>query len=44
MIRLGKGALFFCQYRVFEHADTNPLAARLLLNLLHLAQDHRGVL
>jgi hypothetical protein len=37
LVRLGKGGLLFCQYRVFERADTNPLSKRLLLNLLHMA-------
>jgi beta-galactosidase len=39
-IRLGKGALFFCQYRVFEQADANPLAARFVSNLVQLAQAY----
>jgi hypothetical protein len=34
---LGNGELLLCQYRAFEQADTNPLAGRLLLNLLRLA-------
>jgi len=37
LVRLGKGGLLFFQYRVFEHANTNPLSKRLLLNLLHMA-------
>ena len=40
-IRLGKGALFFCQYRVFEQAGANPLAARLVSNLIQLALAYR---
>jgi beta-galactosidase len=39
-IRLGKGTLFFCQYRVFEQADANPLAARFVSNLVQLAQAY----
>ena len=36
-IPLGRGLLVFCQYRVFDKADVNPLAARLLHNLVRLA-------
>ncbi|MGH2614579.1 MAG: glycoside hydrolase family 2 protein [Thermomicrobiales bacterium] len=37
-IQLGRGKLILCQYRLFDQADTNPLAARFLGNLLHLAR------
>jgi hypothetical protein len=39
-VRLGAGTLFFCQYRIFEQAETNPLAARLVYNLIRLAQGY----
>jgi hypothetical protein len=34
----GSGKLFFCQYRLFDRAGSNPLAGRLLGNLLRLAR------
>jgi hypothetical protein len=37
LVRLGRGTLIFCQYRVFEQAHRHALAARLLANLLTLA-------
>jgi hypothetical protein len=37
-IPLGRGQLLFCQYRVFDRAGSNPLANRLLYNLLRLAR------
>jgi hypothetical protein len=40
-VPLGAGELIFCQYRLFENAHTQPLAARLLSNLLHLAAGRR---
>jgi hypothetical protein len=36
-VAYGKGTLLFCQYRVFDQATTNPLAARLLCNLIGVA-------
>jgi hypothetical protein len=36
-LKLGQGKLYICQYRLTEHAD-NPLAARLLCNLLNVAR------
>lgn len=39
-IRVRKGTLFFCQYRIFEQANVNPLAARLAHNLIHLARGY----
>jgi hypothetical protein len=36
-VRLGRGELIFCQYRLFEHAHEQPLAARLAANLLRMA-------
>ena len=33
-IRFGKGSILLCQYRVFEHLDRDPLAARLAYNVL----------
>jgi len=33
-VRCGRGAILFCQYRVFENQEKNPLAARLAYNLL----------
>ena len=41
-VHFGNGALFFCQYRIFEHASANPLAARLASNLIRLAQGYLG--
>lgn len=38
-VPLGPGELIFCQYRLFEHAHTQPLAGRLASNLLHVAAD-----
>jgi hypothetical protein len=40
-VRLGKGTLILCQYRLFEPAGTNPLAARLVYNLIHLARGYQ---
>jgi hypothetical protein len=40
VIRFGTGTLFFCQYRIFDQAHANPLAARLAYNLIHLAQNY----
>lgn len=37
-VRLGRGKLFICQYRLTEHAD-NPLAGRMLCNLLNVARS-----
>jgi hypothetical protein len=37
-IPFGRGRLFFCQYRIFERMDSNPLAARLAYNLIELAR------
>ncbi len=37
-IPFGSGKLFFCQYRLFDRAGSNPLAGRLLGNLLRLAR------
>jgi hypothetical protein len=37
-IPFGRGQLLFCQYRVFDRAGSNPLAGRLLANLLRLAK------
>ncbi len=37
VVRLGKGAVIFCQYRVFENMTDNPLAARMAYNLLAYA-------
>ncbi len=36
-VRLGKGTVVFCQYRVFEPIDSDPLAGRLAFNLLAYA-------
>jgi beta-galactosidase len=36
----GKGTLLFCQYRVFDQQGSNPLAARLLANLVQVAQGY----
>jgi hypothetical protein len=40
-VRLGKGTLILCQYRLFEPAAANPLAARLVHNLVHLARAYQ---
>lgn len=37
LISYGKGSILFCQYRVFDHIDENPLASRLAYNLLNYA-------
>jgi hypothetical protein len=37
-IPCGSGKLIFCQYRLFDRAGSNPLAGRLLANLLRLAR------
>ena len=37
-IPFGSGKLLFCQYRLFDQAANNPLAGRLLCNLLHFAK------
>ena len=36
-VRLGKGTILFCQYRVFETINSDPLAGRLVFNLLAYA-------
>jgi beta-galactosidase len=36
-IPFGSGKLVFCQYRLFDRAGSNPLAGRLLSNLIRLA-------
>jgi len=41
-VRLGAGELIFCQYRLFENAHTQPLAARMVANLLRLAAVRRS--
>jgi len=38
---LGQGTLILCQYRAFGQARTNPLAARLVHNLIRLAQNYQ---
>jgi hypothetical protein len=40
VVRLGQGVAFFCQYRIFEKMGANPLAARLLRNLIQLAKTY----
>jgi hypothetical protein len=37
-VPLGAGQIIFCQYRLFEKAHVQPLAARLAANLLRLAE------
>jgi hypothetical protein len=37
-IAFGSGKLVFCQYRLFDRAGSNPLASRLLGNLLRVAR------
>lgn len=39
-VPLGRGTLLFCQYRVFDAAHDNPLAATLLRNLLRIAKSY----
>jgi beta-galactosidase len=41
LVRFGKGALLFCQYRIFDQRQANPLAARMLHNLIRVAQHYR---
>jgi hypothetical protein len=38
-IRFGKGLILFCQYRIFECLDRDPLAARLAYNLLQFVDQ-----
>ena len=33
-IPYGKGSILFCQYRIFDHLDVDPVADRLTLNIL----------
>ena len=35
VVRLGRGAVLFCQYRVFENIADNPLAARWCITCSH---------
>jgi hypothetical protein len=37
-ITLGKGRLVFCQYMIFDALMTDPLANRLLANLISMLQ------
>jgi hypothetical protein len=39
-VGFGRGTLIFCQYRVFDKADANPLAARLVQNLIAVAKGY----
>ncbi len=39
-VRVGKGTLLFCQYRVFDKGSANPLAARLLCNLIDVSRSY----
>jgi beta-galactosidase len=39
-VGFGQGTLIFCQYRVFDKADVNPLAGRLVQNLIAVAQGY----
>jgi len=39
-VPFGRGRLIFCQYRVFDQETPNPLAARLLCNLIGVAQGY----
>jgi beta-galactosidase len=41
-VPLGAGEITFCQYRPFENAHVQPLAARLTANLLRLAATRRA--
>ena len=41
VVRLGRGRLIFCQYRLFDRLQAYPVAARLACNLLRLAIDER---
>lgn len=40
-VPLGKGRLIFCQYRIFDKPGENPLADRLLANLVSIMQGQR---
>jgi len=40
-VTLGRGTLLLCQYRIFDAARENPLAAMLLRNLLRIAESYR---
>jgi hypothetical protein len=37
LLQYDKGALLFCQYRIFEKVDRNPVASRLAFNLFRFA-------
>jgi len=39
IIPYGKGQILFCQYRVFDQIDNDPLAARLAFNILQEAYN-----
>jgi len=39
-VGFGQGTLIFCQYRVFDKAETNPLAGRLVQNLIGVAKGY----
>ncbi len=43
-IPCGRGRLIFCQYRIFEQAQANPIAATLARNLVRLAAGEGGEL
>jgi hypothetical protein len=36
-VALGEGRLLYCQYRIFDQASEDPLAGRMLINLLGIA-------
>ena len=39
VVARGEGRLIFCQYRIFDEPSRDPLAGRMLANLLQLAAD-----
>ncbi|HZQ05829.1 MAG TPA: hypothetical protein VFD70_04565, partial [Anaerolineae bacterium] len=38
-LNVGRGKIILCQYRLTDHAD-NPLAARMLCNLIQIARHY----
>jgi hypothetical protein len=41
-VQFGKGVIWFCQYRIFDKIDGNPIASRLAYNLLRFVSGKRS--
>jgi hypothetical protein len=41
-VQFGKGVIWFCQYRIFDRIDRDPIASRLAYNLLRFAAEKRS--